>query len=123
MAANSGLVYGYALRGARQQRGNDMTANKPATPLPWSAELIGLSEMGPNGVDVFDIGPCDKDGAMRVRVATAVDDDAAYIVHACNAYPELVAALRNFIGPQIGRTYSQTMKEGKDILRKLGEGA
>ena len=67
---------------------------KPATPLPWQSEQIGVTDAGPNGIDVFDLGPCDKEGAMRVRVATVAGDDAAYIVAACNAYPELVAALR-----------------------------
>lgn len=60
---------------------------KPSTPLPWLQDPTGDS--GPEY-----IGPAD--GPDFVTVAYK-KQDAAYIVHACNAYPQLVDALRNLI--------------------------
>lgn len=88
---------------------------KPATPLPWSIENIGVTDAGPNGIDVFDVGPCDSQGEMRVRVATVAGDDAAYIAHACTAYPKLVDAL------QQASSFGMEADEAEAILRELGE--
>jgi hypothetical protein len=69
------------------------------TPGPWSFEQIGVTDAGPNHDDVFDIGPCDREGAMRKRIATVVGDDARLIA----AAPELLAALQAFMrAPSIG---------------------
>ena len=105
---------------------------KPATALPWSYEQIGVSDAGPNGVDVFDIGPCDHEGAMRVRVATVAGDDAAYLVHCANSYPRLVQALREILahieadgntGVRINDCSkgSPALKAAANLLRELGE--
>jgi hypothetical protein len=59
------------------------------TPGPWSFEQIGVTDAGPNHDDVFDIGPCDREGAMRKRIATVVGDDARLIA----AAPELLSVL------------------------------
>lgn len=91
---------------------------KPATSLPWSTEHIGVSDAGPNGEDVFDIGPCDHEGAMRKRVATVAGDDAAYIVHACNAYPRLVKVLEAAVMYGEGADIESM---ARDLLRELGE--
>ena len=100
---------------------------KPATPLPWAHEQIGVSDAGPNGVDVFDIGPVDHEGCMRVRVATVADEDAAYIVHAANAYPKLVEALRSLVkaeeeyGDQGNVAINEAWMPAAALLRELGE--
>lgn len=60
---------------------------KPITKLPWLQDPTG--DCGPEY-----IGPAD--GPEFVTVAYK-KQDAAYIVHACNAYPQLVFALRNLI--------------------------
>jgi hypothetical protein len=66
------------------------------TPGPWIAELIGVSDAGPNGIDVFDIGPANSAGEMQKRITTIAGDDAAFIVGACNSHADLLAALEEF---------------------------
>ena len=79
-----------------------MTTTKPATPLPYSHELDMLHPRGNQWV----ISVVDEHRALKSTVAKLntnliapehgdAEQHAAYIVHACNAYPELVAALRN----------------------------
>ena len=56
-----------------------MTATKPATPLPWITDhstVIYSTERGPHRGAVAEYG---------------YQQDAAYIVTACNAYPRLLA--------------------------------
>ena len=60
----------------------------PSTPLPWQVDddfrildAAGESIIAPTECDAM-LGECYQ------------AEDAAYIVHACNRYPELVAALR-----------------------------
>ena len=70
-----------------------MTAtNKPATPLPWSVDNGGDGE-----IEIWS----PSEGARLIATVgdglnVNADDEknAAYIVAACNAYPELVAALQ-----------------------------
>lgn len=57
--------------------------NKPATPLPW---IVNKKDEICSAKDFYDV-------AKFVRYAGA--QDAAYAAHACNAYPRLVAALRD----------------------------
>ncbi len=61
---------------------------KPATPLPW---LIEHDDRGTAFVRGSDMRP---GNAVYNSRRTAGKLNAAYIVHAANAYPELVAALR-----------------------------
>ena len=67
---------------------------KPSTPLPWECP----------GLDADEYVICASPKGKRRTIAHVYrhtdlgikrEDNAAYIVHACNAYPELVAALRN----------------------------
>ena len=92
---------------------------KPATALPWTIEQIGVTDAGPRGVDgVFDIGPLER------RISTVAGlEDAAYIAHACNAYPKLVEALREIVDPTGGWTNLRVdnAKAAADLLRSLGE--
>ena len=92
---------------------------KPATSLPWSIEQIGVTNMGPDGEDVFDIGPCDREGAMHKRISTVAGySDAAYLVHAANAYPKLVELVR-YLAAHPGDLAQVDRAEA--LLRELGE--
>ena len=72
-----------------------MTTKQPATPLPWyrngSSHVYNTARSAIDGVGgewpvCYATFTEPKDGAPQ---------NAAYIVHAANAYPELVAALRD----------------------------
>lgn len=67
---------------------------------PWSYEQIGVTDAGPNPDDVFDIGPCDREGTMRKRIATVVGDDARLIA----AAPDLLAALQAIADMKVDHT-------------------
>lgn len=58
----------------------------PATPLPWN--VVGLDEEG----DEWGIlGSANWRGTAEAVADNLLEDDARYIVEACNAYPELRA--------------------------------
>ena len=70
------------------------TTIKPATPLPWRLSKSGYSvkayiEGETKIVATVQLGPA----AKATDVNTFVQD-ADYLSHACNAYPQLVAALK-----------------------------
>jgi hypothetical protein len=78
---------------------------KPATPLPW--------DRAPVYPDVYYGDPyVDMD-----------DADAVYIVHAANAYPKLVAALRKYVESLEHPLHRLVLdgSEGRALLRELGE--
>lgn len=92
------------------------TNNKPATALPWVAQDFGhMVEIQPRGDD--------PEGLATVNAAR----DARYIVHAANAYPELVAALRGFTYADSNRDKmpadidAVNLANARAILAKLGE--
>ncbi len=58
------------------------TTNRPDSPLPW---IVNLRHEVFTAKDFHGIANCRKDG------------DAAYIVHASNAYPKLMQALRDLV--------------------------
>lgn len=58
----------------------------PATPLPWVREVTRFK------VNVLAER---KVVSATGRVDADAQADAAYIIHACNAYPKLIAELRN----------------------------
>lgn len=58
----------------------------PPTPLPWYATGSIIQSAAINE----DNYVCDVEGSSREDQLA----NAAYIVHACNAYPELVAAIK-----------------------------
>ena len=91
-----------------------MTANKPATPLPWSISPDGRKWIY-----------CDatKDHIFLGNAVTKTDGEdeiaipnAAYLVHAANAYPKLITALKR-------ATMDETVDVGGclKLLRELGE--
>ena len=62
--------------------------NKPETPLPWWSNTSSIIPR------IFGPEHGLRGNADQVP---ANGKDAAYIVHACNAYPRLVEALRNAV--------------------------
>lgn len=87
------------------------TTHKPATPLPFIASVDNISR--------------DNLLLLRGMCGNASDgvQNAAYIAHAANAYPKLVAALRR-IDATISGSQAQAVQIGNAIalLRELGEG-
>ena len=83
---------------------------KPATPLPWqSAQYETFSNI--------------VQGQKRIG-SSFKHQDAAYIVHACNAYPELVAALRDmtrYDSVSEPGAYGYAITTARALLAKLGE--
>ena len=101
---------------------------KPATPLPWEMTRDSYAVMRIWGADGYDVACTKGDGSIPIKGRY---DNAAYIVHACNAYPELVAALRGLnvvYGPlassmKIGSERRLLWERAFAILAKLGESA
>jgi hypothetical protein len=79
-----------------------MTKHKPETPLPWN-----------------DI----PEGKSPPRNLAALDDvDHDYIVHACNAYPKLVAYLKEQAEKCKGGYYENWVWiRHTELLKELGE--
>ena len=114
---------------------------KPSTPLPWECP----------GLDAYEYVICASPKGKRRTIAHVYrhtdlgikrEENAAYIVAACNAYPELVAALRRSNAalkalhdlaakrPMMethlvteAQTCGGAIVEAIDLLAKLGEGA
>ena len=66
--------------------------------LPWEAETVNTGQRGDDGKFVHVVTGVVQTAAGRI-VCVCGDsltkrEDAAYIAHACNAYPELLAALQ-----------------------------
>lgn len=92
----------------------------PATPLPWRTvasyqPATKREEMSPYLLAA--------DGDNVAASALRGVDDAAYIAHACNAYPRLVEALRNCIAEiDDGDGMPGDFADAIALLRSLGEG-
>jgi len=98
----------------------------PATPLPWEQGPSGLNErvMGSSRSGYSRTHICNVKSAMSPNICSA---DAAYIAHAANAYPRLVAALQSALRqvdeltdyePGVGEDYGSDYRA---LLRELGE--
>ena len=127
-----------------------MNTPKPATPLPWKHEqhdaricISGCEHL--HGVYVEHSNPSHNiAGTVKEILAENCEpDDAAYIVHACNVYPQLIADRARLIealqktnelvarghvegaynaiaaGPQYAE---RVMAATASLLRELGEG-
>ena len=103
-----------------------MTNNHlPVTPLPWTLEDLTPDWEGDASYRVKG------DGALysfmaddRYYNSAPEKADARYIVHAANAYPELVAALRaSEIATRMVSSPDNTSLPDllRDLLKKLGE--
>lgn len=86
-----------------------MTANKPATPLPWRTNQVAKA-LGGGAI-------------LMLPEVTLAGQNAAYIAHACNAYPKLVQALRECLGAISNRECPTTHERSSTLLRELGENA
>ena len=94
---------------------------KPATPLPWipTAPYVDdhISGIFPRGAVYTK--------TYNELVCTCSEYDAAYIAAACNAYPQLVAALREqvdaFGAKHADETDSPRIAKLRALLRDLGE--
>lgn len=109
---------------------------KPATALPWTLGeysdiaghdcMTGGMKAGPAALDGSDYGQraCQ---AINAETLAALTADAAYIVHACNHYPELVAALRALVkaeedyGDASNAAINEAWEPARALLAKLGE--
>ena len=90
-------------------------APKPATALPWKI-VAGQSER--------EIFRADDVTHSIARCGFQGEKNAAYVVHACNAYPRLVAALREAyltVHPGMPVEYRIKLAAIGDLLRELGE--
>ena len=65
---------------------------KPSTPLPWTAYALTVNGDSLEVCEVADHVHADHDNSADAP------QNAAYIAHACNAYPRLVEALRSTLG-------------------------
>ncbi len=94
---------------------------KPATPLPWKADRDAVKDSGNNRVCRLSVeAVAFSEGGKR--------QNAAYIVHAANAYPQLVDALRyiargysGYLGNSEGHSGAHCADKASEVLRSLGE--
>lgn len=93
------------------------TKHTPATSLPWATRQ-------PAKGNIYTL----TDNTPAVAVAThhhgaqAQFQNADYIAHACNAYPELVAAIREDLKGYLGDfPAGHAATKLRDLLAKLGE--
>ena len=105
---------------------------KPATPLPWTAETYAVANLEQehgwtikSGDDSIIDMPIVKGGCYSAKEVKSI---AAYIVRAGNAYPELVAALREVAQHAIANdrgsfnVSADRIRTARALLAKLGEG-
>lgn len=100
------------------------TSVRPASTLPWKAEGV-IIKAGSRWLAScpYNQRNGDWDEGFYEEHAQEV---AAYIVHACNSYPALVAALRAMVAyeddePAIGTKAREILDNSRDLLHSLGE--
>lgn len=78
---------------------------KPATPLPWRVEYVNARpQIAP------EVAP--------LMLNRECDENARYIAHACNAYPELVSMVRRLAHPAAD---DSDVADAVALLSKLAE--
>jgi hypothetical protein len=82
---------------------------KPATALPWRAHNLSIGA-GAQGPYNYPLGPDAETAAQN----------ADYIAHAANAYPQLVAALREWLPADKSEDGTQDAAM-RALLASLGE--
>lgn len=93
----------------------------PASPLPWSVEVLsrvlrivsGVEADGPFGDDVAIFGT-DSVYSDKAR------QDARYIVTACNAFPALVEALKAVVDPST--PFGVAVQQARAVLAQVERG-
>ena len=98
------------------------TKAKPATALPW--EHTG-TVYGYRGIPYQEIRGPDVAQYVCSEHCGIREEDAAYIVHAANSYPKLVASLANCVW-QMNRATTfdgntAPFDSAESLLRELGE--
>lgn len=90
------------------------TKHQPATPLPWTLDHECLSANGQH--IAMAIG---TDGATYQEQK----QNAQYVAHSANAYPELVAALRKHVEYALAYPGNAAVihAQAAELLRNLGE--
>lgn len=72
---------------------NTPSCYAPATALPWKTWL-SLHDHSENVANATNDFVCEVGKICKGADVDAIKADARYIVHACNAYPQLIHALR-----------------------------
>jgi hypothetical protein len=117
---SSNAISGVTSQGASEQAVTTDAAARvqPATALPWEWGWRSYDVDAPGSVyseklkgHCYAVAMCPRYGKPNFK------RDAGYIVHACNAYPRLVTALRYYAIPGMG----DNGDKARAILRELGE--
>lgn len=97
-----------------------MSNNKPATALPFYCKGRTVYSLNDEDVNVFSA--CVQDCHTE---ESELQEIAAYIAHACNAYPELVEALKTLYAASPdymrGSFAEKASEQARALLAKLGE--
>ena len=94
-------------------------ANKPATPLPWR-----IGQVSPARFPAYPvIGGEHIVADVSIRARGGSDKDAAYIAHACNAYPRLMDMVRDLLYSAVPETFGDkpVVRDARALLAELGE--
>lgn len=93
----------------------------PAAPLPWATAKVG-GEMRISSAEGARIGALHYDGRIQHDAQRA---NAEYLVHAANAYPQLVAQLKHAIRViedlTEGTAHEEESLSSRQLLHSLGE--
>lgn len=94
------------------------TNHKPATALPWAVDHTPSGFEVVNEETLFTVARVPT--SQRSMSPRMMESNAAYIVHAANAYPQMIETLKDFIldhrnglGPDVTRLEA--------LLRYIGE--
>ena len=101
---------------------------KPATPLPWGTIALDWRSNDLGAVSAGIQTPNEPPHFVS-QDSMSLDpaQDAAYIVHAANAYPVLVAALQALVkaeeayGDETNVAVNHEWLRAREVLRDLGE--
>lgn len=98
----------------------DQINNKPESPLPWKIEPRYGRPDDKSNQQPWEV-MTDEFGTLTGEYSNY--KDSAYIIHACNAYPKLIKAIKEFtqdsyFAEEKDNFYPQ---EIRDLLKDLGE--
>ena len=91
---------------------------KPATALPWVKGDFNIYD----ATEEICIASCEPQSFGEPQPEAIAEQNNAYLFHAANAYPRLVAALQTLItADREGELCNDQFAEAIDVLRELGE--